>query len=340
MEQEYQLYLTHSVHSVSSVYNIATSSNKLSESWEAVPDLEDGFFEDTQATSFYAQKKIYIQGWMKYRDNVGSSTFRVSDASANTSILLPDYPNNINGTIVNDLTGVGGTVEYIPSINKLVFFGGETITVTNQTVIMNNNTYTSSQYDESRYFFLFRFYNLTTFDPETNNKTYSYYGQTSVFVSSRSMIYYFGGGIRSRSNVTDRVGLGYNQFTSAVIEFYLVVPDNKTVLLYGSDSGESFREFSCRLLDMDSMDWTSCNVDMPLSVIARRFLHSAVLVGYYPFILFENDLGGVWLSDMIILDVSDTSRKKYVKNYYYGEKARLGGGTIAGIVIGCVVALS
>ncbi|KAI8974911.1 hypothetical protein BDB01DRAFT_838412 [Pilobolus umbonatus] len=326
----------------------ATTLSSMKFAWERITfndDLEVAARRTPQFIASPDRHKMYLQGGYNDQNTVFKSPFLVFDDTTKVWTSLPDFKRDsvTNGQIRR------ASVSYVPSINKLVFYGGLTGVTFNQTVAVDGNTYDTIQ-STSGSFLPFGFYHLTTFDMETQkweeisdatgyNNTYFRYALHTISSPNTNSVYFLGGYGRPRENGTLSYFLGLGEmaqfsFTDNLwTEHTLISPvpsnrdyftttllnDNKTVLLYGGRTlaGDVFPDNEiCYLLDLDTYSWRSCPIELPANINASRDLHSAVLVKNFLFILFGRT-NNVYLDDFIVLDVSDLTHIKYVPQYAY-----------------------
>ncbi|KAI8980949.1 hypothetical protein BDB01DRAFT_851369 [Pilobolus umbonatus] len=355
-----------------------TSLSGLSSSWETVtPTNHQGQEGRSDAQLFKGpDNKMYIQGGFTSEQYPLNDSFIVYDADTNAWTTLPDFnPYGLKGQIYYSSSS------YVPSINKILFYGGITQVYENTSIIVDNITVNSSSESYSTYM-PFGFTNPTAYDLSTQqwtvitnatnqDKDNFIYSTTAVHVSGNNTNYYLDGGISSRANPMNSQWLSFSEIYGLTFPGYYwsnhtctgnvpsrreyhsttLLPDNKTVMLYGGKYMDS-KAFSdaCYLLDLDKKVWKDCGLTIPQTVPTARYGHSAVLVDNRVFILFGVDAEENALNDVIILDVSDPNNIFYVPEYAYGEKSSpievgddskgLGVGAIVGIVVGCVAVLA
>ncbi|KAI8969816.1 hypothetical protein BDB01DRAFT_815832 [Pilobolus umbonatus] len=326
--------------------------------------------EMAQVVSSPDRKKMFIQGGYNTQHSVISSPFLIFDATDNEWTPLPDFKRNgiIDGQIRR------ASVSYVSSVNKLVFYGGVTNLNIDQIFILDGIEYNSIP-SRSDPFLPFGFNRLTTFDLETmqwheiedeSGQAINDFGyaMNSFSVPGSNSVYFLGGYARSRVDTLNVTRLPFNtlsqvsfpdhQWTTHNLTSLLpmfrdfftttLLPDNKTVLIYGGASIEGRiipDNEMCYLLDLDTKAWRKCPIDIPKDVGASRYSHSAVLVENNLFILFGRDSDNQLLNDIIVLDVSNIDHIKYVPEYAYqglsgrNTKSGLGTGAIVGISVGC-----
>ncbi|KAI8969808.1 hypothetical protein BDB01DRAFT_815772 [Pilobolus umbonatus] len=203
------------------------------------------------------------------------------------------------------------------------------------------------------------------------------YGLHSVAVPEGDAIYFIGGSDILKQNTSIKRFIGFNTVYQVNIPSYqwetltctgapdnrdyyttTMLPDGNTVMIYGGRMAESefvFDDYTqiCYLLDLTTYEWRSCNLQLSADLNPSRFHHSAVVVENHLFIMFGFTSIQHPLDSILVFDVSDPHNIHYESEYTYVKpnitvppeslediKDGLGGGAIAGIVIGCVVAVS
>ncbi|KAI8969817.1 hypothetical protein BDB01DRAFT_580750 [Pilobolus umbonatus] len=356
--------------------NVSVSA--MQSSWEVI-SLDGGFSVADrnvgQCTSSPDRTKMFIQGGFNGHRALFDAPFIMFDATDNSWSSMPDYRiNNVNDSQIHR-----GSASYIPSVDKLVFYGGLTQLFSNGSVEVNGVNYQPYYIDVGPTLF-FGFRDLTTFDVKSqqwssiHNAPFQradlfYFNLATVYVPNRDSMFVFGGqGYNDKSEYltpglnligevsfpdyswtyhssTGDVPVKTGEFTTTLL------PDGETVLLYGGYSLNTENSFSedCSLLNLNSMVWKRCSIRKPTGLNSNRHSHSATLVGNNLFILFGGD-AGQFINDVVIMDVSNPDRIQYLDIYAYSapaileeplsDKKGLGTGAIVGIAVGCVVLIA
>ncbi|KAI8969818.1 hypothetical protein BDB01DRAFT_580794 [Pilobolus umbonatus] len=358
-----------------SVHNttpIETGSLKFS--WDRITfsnNLEVANREMAQVVASPDRTKMFIQGGYSASLTAIDSPFIMFNAAKNEWASLSDFERDG----LNDGQIRRASVSYVSSIKKLVFYGGVTNLRVNQSAVVDGVEYSTIQSSTGPYL-PFGFNQLTTFDMGSEqwaeigdarglpNNDFRY-AMNSFSVPGSDSVYFLGGYARSRVDTSNATRLPFNtlsqvsfpdhQWTTHNLTSLLpmfrdfftttLLPDSKTVLLYGGASieGKVVPDTEiCYLLNLDTKDWRKCPLEMPTNVGASRYSHSAVLVENKLFILFGRDSESRTLNDIIVLDVSNIDHIKYEAMYAYhtAEGGGLGTGAIVGIAVGCVVLIA
>ncbi|KAI8980950.1 hypothetical protein BDB01DRAFT_794743 [Pilobolus umbonatus] len=357
------------MHSVYVHDTLPSSTSDLSSAWKKITPSNrygDTGRLDAQMVTSPDRSRMYIHGG--YNQQSLMNPFLVYDAASNTWESLPDYRQySINGQIYH------ATANYVPAVDKFVFYGGQTRVFGNRTVVVDSVTVDASMVGQTATF-PFGFHNLTTFDMRTKqwiqirnatrqDNVHFYYGMKSVTVPVSNTQYFFGGVSIIKTNVDIVSTTSFNQIAGVMYPDYqwetvictgeiptersffttTLLPDNNIVLLYGGSRADTAVGDYCYTLNLKRRIWKKCSLEIPPSTNVIRFKHSAVLVKNHLFILFGRQSNEGGLSDMIVIDVTDTSNIKYAPHYAYHSEEKviqekesdgLGTGAIVGIVMG------
>ncbi|KAI8997727.1 hypothetical protein BDB01DRAFT_772204 [Pilobolus umbonatus] len=289
------------------------------------------------------RKKMLIQGGSTLKNPI-DVPFIIYDVDTNAWTAATDY-NQFN---IPQATVYGGTAFYSERLDRYVFYGGVTDFSDNRVVMIDLISVPSIKGDYSIQL-PFGFNNLATYDITQDkwdiiqnikdfDNTIFFRSTTSVYSEKLGEAYFFVARVMNTTNTVDDV---WHDFT-VVYSLHLgdlswhgntctgniperredftttLLPDNKTVLLYGgtADYIDALPNF-CYLLDLETKIWSECSFTVPATATPQRFYHSAVLVGNHLFVLFGMGKGRLVTSDMTILDVSDKSQIRYVGDYLF-----------------------
>ncbi|KAI8972477.1 hypothetical protein BDB01DRAFT_809847 [Pilobolus umbonatus] len=351
----------------------ATQTKSIKFGWELITNRNDNMVKGRRWPQYIASPdhtKLFLQGGDSARGNALDNPFLVFNTSDNVWYPLPDFPQE--GVLGSQI--YQASVSYVSSINKLVYWGGLTlvpsITAVNRTIVGN---YIMS--DKDSYYLPYGFHRVTTFDIETQqwhevfNETgqdtsYFYSSQNAISVPGSNSIYFLGGERRRKLNSSMVIPQEYYNMSELTLPEYqwtthnltgtiptihnhptsTLMPDNKTVLLYGKDRdsvGALAYQQVCYLLDLETKVWRRCPIDAPDDIKIVREAHAAVLVQNHLFIIF-GEFNKTVYDDILIFDVSDLNHIKYVDEYVYELSTEtvpreLSGGKIAGISVACAL---
>ncbi|KAI8972968.1 hypothetical protein BDB01DRAFT_839146 [Pilobolus umbonatus] len=317
-----------------------SSAKELSSRWE-VASIDEPYkghqiSSGTVMTSM-DRTQLYI-----YHLQEGVSVFKKLNASNGSLFYFDNYqlPYMNKGKITR------ASASYVPSIDKVIFNGGQTEVDKDQTVIVDG---ISIQTNDK--LLPFAFYKTTAFDPSTQewlqidnalnqDKDYFYSDQISVTVPSTSSVYYFGGMRTSRTNTSLYEHIEFSQLSQLTLPDYewnaytctgdipsrregstiTLLPEQKTLLLWGQSTSiesDTNENNYCYLLDLETNVWKACPISIPQNKVPARTSHSAVLVEKHLFILFGTAVNNIKISDILILDISDINNITYVSDYVY-----------------------
>ncbi|KAI8996760.1 hypothetical protein BDB01DRAFT_845483 [Pilobolus umbonatus] len=350
--------------------------NTLTNEWNLVSSNDNLGSEarsDGQMIASADGTKMYLQGGYNGDAKVVKDSFIVYDATTNSWSSLPDYKQfNIQDGIIRR-----ASVAYVPTINKLVFYGGLTQSFQNQSVNVDGIDIPPEE-DKGSFKLKFGFHNLTTFDLKTHqweqisNATGQLmdsfiYGLKTLYWPGYDTSFYFDGSTVERKNTTYEHWQPFDYLEQVTYPGYrwehqlchgsiptkrdyytnTLLPDNKTMIMFGGTYDYLIALYDyCHLLNLYTREWRPCSVQMPVGVTASRYGHSAVLVGDHLFIISGRDNNGNILNDIVILDISDVDNIKYVKDYAYkmqgNEEIQLvadkeSGGLSGGAIAGIVI---
>ncbi|KAI8972284.1 hypothetical protein BDB01DRAFT_854685 [Pilobolus umbonatus] len=295
-----------------------------------------------QFTAIPDQQKMYFQGGIE-----GAAT---SKSFEEFSVDKNGYGEWNSFSEFTAYYSIRGSVAYVSSINKLVFYGALTDVPTNQTVVLDGETITT--FPDNFNLLPFGFDKITTYDPETQkweeiaNTTGKpndnfIYGNTLISPPGSDVLYSIGGSEIPRENLSSKLLVGFGKISKITFpecnwvtstftdipsfrDFYTttVLPDGKTLLMYGGVTYDKWEAVSnptefCYLFDIDKYSWRSCNISMTDGLDLFRYDHSAVLVEKHLFILYGKLNANTTLSSILIFDVSNSSNIKYVPQYTY-----------------------
>ncbi|KAI8980964.1 hypothetical protein BDB01DRAFT_836321 [Pilobolus umbonatus] len=325
------------------------STSTLSNLWETVNpnnQLGNEGRSDAQVVTSPDRKIMYVQGGYDPESRPSFNSFIAFNADTNSWIRYDDYQHyNIQNGLIRYAAS-----SYVPSINKIVYFGG--LTQINSTInVTVDDTEIAAIPGSTEPYLPFGFNNLTAFDPNTRtwttisnatnqNKDEFFYTILSVLVPKSNTNYYIGGSTISRANNSETFWLPFSEISSVRFPEYTwethtctgnipsrrdkhtltLLPDEKTVLIYGGTYNyETAISDHCYLLNLEKKEWKDCGLMLPAGVVGARWSHSAVLVENRLFILFGRPTQTSTLNDMIVLDVSNPDKIEHIAEYAYGE---------------------
>ncbi|KAI8969809.1 hypothetical protein BDB01DRAFT_815775 [Pilobolus umbonatus] len=345
----------------------ATPTRSLKYQWNLITNRNDRMVKSRQWPQYIAnpeRTKLFLQGGNSVPGNTLDYPFLAFNTTSEAWYPLPDFePPDVKWGQIHQ-----GTVAYVSSINKLVYYGGLTL-VPNIDVITSPNVTSLLQTDSYGYYLPFGFRRPSTYDMETQqweevfNETgqdTTYYYSAHNAVSGCNKMYILGGVKRLQSNPAFVSPRGFSSISELTLPDYTwttysleegvptvrdhptatLMPDHKTILLFGKDKysvGDEAYQQVCHLLDLETKEWRRCPIEVPDNINILRDSHAAVLVQSNLFIIF-GEFNNTFFDDILVFDVSDLNHIRYVEEYAYLDLSNTGlrAEAIAGITIGCI----